>query len=85
MTRRLFGKAGFVQVILTSAGNLAPPYHFVDMVLRRVGSWCEHLDMLLTKSDGGHLRGILTLGGLAYLIRIAAMMTMKSAANSFYT
>ena len=25
VTRRLFGKAGFVQVILTSAGNLAPP------------------------------------------------------------
>ena len=41
--------------------------------------------MLITKSDGGHLRGILTLGGLAYLIRIAAMMTMKSAANRPYT
>ncbi len=39
----------------------------------------------LTKHDGGHLRGILTLGGLAYLIRIAAMMTIKSAANSPYT
>jgi len=34
------------------------PYHFVDMVWRRVGSWYKHLDMLIPKSDGGHLRGI---------------------------
>jgi len=39
----------------------------------------------LTKHDGGHLRGILTLGGPAWPIDIAAMMTMKSAANSPYT
>ena len=84
MTRRLFGKAGFVQVILTSAGNLAPPNYSVDMILRRPNYGASIL-ICLTKSDGGHLRGILTLGGLAYLIRIAAMMTMKSAANSPYT
>ena len=35
MTRRLFGRAGFGQVILTSAGNLASSYYFVDMILRR--------------------------------------------------
>ena len=40
------------------------PYHFVDMVWRRVGPWCEHLDMFINKSDGGHLKGILKLGGL---------------------
>lgn len=39
----------------------------------------------LTNHDGGHLRGILRLGGLAYPINIAAMMTMKSAANSPHT
>ena len=39
----------------------------------------------LIKDDGGHLRGILILGGLAYLIRIAAMMTIKSATNSPHT
>ena len=59
MNRRLFGKAGFVQVILTSAGNLAPPNYFVDMILRRpnygASAW-----ICLTKHDGGHLRGILT-------------------------
>ena len=52
VTRRLFGKAGFVQVILTSAGNLAPPNYFVDMILRRLnygaGIW-----ICLTKPDGG--------------------------------
>ena len=40
------------------------PYHFVDMVWRRLnhgaGIW-----ICLTKSDGGHLRGILNLGGLS--------------------
>ena len=36
VNRRLFVKAGFVQVILTSAGNLAPPNEFVDMILRRL-------------------------------------------------
>ena len=44
------------------------PYHFVDIVWRRVEPWREYLDMLIPKSDGGHLRGIrhfpLGLGGL---------------------
>ena len=80
VTRRLFGKAGFVQVILTSAGNLAPPNTFVDMILRRLnhgaGIW-----ICLTKTEGGYLNGILNLGGPACRIRIAATMTMKRAAN----
>ena len=62
VTRRLFGKAGFVQVILTSAGNLAPPNEFVDMILRRL-NYGASIWICLTKPDGGHLRGILSLGG----------------------
>ena len=49
VTRRLFGRAGFGQVILTSAGNLASSYYFVDMILRRVGLWCKRLDMFICK------------------------------------
>ena len=64
MERRLFGKAGFVQVILTSAGNLASTYYFVDMILRRpnhgAGIW-----ICPTKTEDGHLNGTLSLGGLA--------------------
>ena len=63
MFRRLFGEAGFVQVILTSAGNLVSACYFVDVIWRRpnhgAGIW-----ICLTKSDGGHLRGTLSLCGL---------------------
>lgn len=41
------------------------------MILRRLNHGAG-IRVCLTKSDGGHLRGTLTLGGLAYLIRIAA-------------
>ena len=56
VTRRLFGTAGFVQVILTSAGNLAPSCYFVDMILRRL-NYGASIWICLTKSDGGHYRG----------------------------
>jgi len=56
VTRRLFGKAGFVQVILTSAGNLASSFYFVDMILRRLNCGAS-IWICLTKPDGGHLRG----------------------------
>ena len=84
MTRRLFGKAGFVQVILTSAGNLAPTYYFVDMILRRpnhgAGIW-----ICLTKSEGGHLNGPLSLGGLACRINIAANDNEERGKQPDYT
>ena len=54
VTRRLFGKAGFVQVILTSAGNLAPSNEFVDMILRRP-NYGASIWICLTKLDGGSL------------------------------
>ena len=76
MTRRLFGEAGFVQVILTSAGNLAPPDHFVDMILRRpnhgAGIW-----ICLTKMKRGNLNGSLDLGGTQSVHQQGRFVTIR--------
>ena len=66
MTRRLFGKAGFVQVIFDISREFGSPYHFVDMILRRL-NYGASIWICLTKPDGGNLNGSLNLDGFLYL------------------
>ena len=81
MTRRLFGEAGFVQVILTSAGNLAPPNYFFDMIWRRL-NYGASIWICLTKLDEGHLNGSLNFGGFPYLRQQRRPMTIRRVISS---